>query len=87
MADYSSYSDTAAEPASSDPKDSEPDQEDEGTEGATFLAPKSSFGHDCKPGDVYRVEVLHSYEDELELRHLKSDGAKEPPTDDVSMKE
>ena len=86
MADYSSYSDTAAEPASPDTKDSDADQEDEDTQGVTFLAPKSAFGKDCKPGDVYRVEVLHSYESELELRQVKDENAKEPPTDDVSMK-
>jgi hypothetical protein len=63
------------------PKD---DQED----GETALLPKSFFeGQSLEPGQQYYVEVVRSYEDEVEVKYphkVKEEG--EPDADDAGSK-
>lgn len=90
---YDSYSDSAAPSEASGTDDETSGKTDEKTEDSedTALVPKSIFGgHDCKPGDRYTVEVVHSYEDDLEIKlagKSSDKGEPEPGMDDVSLKE
>lgn len=62
------------------PKPDAPEGEEGGDEN-TFLAPKSSFGGDCKVGDTYTVKVVASMDDEIELSPVKEDKKPEPESD------
>lgn len=51
--------------------DLKPEGDDESMEGETGLVSKSVFGNkDYKPGDKCEFEVVHVYDDELEVRHV-----------------
>jgi hypothetical protein len=57
--------------------DQSPD-ENEQPEGETALLPKSLLGGgDCQPGEKISLEVVHVYEDEVEVRPVKGDEEKE----------
>ena len=67
----------------------EPDEKDE-SDSETFLAPKSAFGsYKCKVGDVKKFEVVHEYEDEVELKYLgkesKAKSEEGPSMDKANM--
>jgi len=53
----------------------------------TALLPKSLFeGYECNPGDRIEMEVVHSYEDEKEVKFvkkLKGDGKSEESGSDM----
>ena len=59
------------------PKDTDEGSDDGGSgmeEGGvqTALLPKSLFdGYECNPGDRIEMEVVHSYEDEKEVKFVK----------------
>lgn len=61
---------------------------DKEKDGETALLPKSFFeGQELKPGEQYYVEIVRSYEDEVEVRYphkVKEEG--EPDTDDANSK-
>jgi hypothetical protein len=47
---------------------------DEQPEGETALLPKSLLGGgDCQPGERINLEVVHVYEDEVEVKPVKGD--------------
>jgi len=47
-----------------------PEKEQKEDEGETALLPKSFFeGQTLKPGEQYYVEIVRSYEDEVEVRY------------------
>lgn len=73
MANYDSYSD--AGPSTAEPAEDEPsgDEKAEDTEENSALLPKSLFGHDCRPGDQYTVEVTDTFEDEVAVKYVRSD--------------
>lgn len=67
--DESSPSQSSDDESQESPEqDNAQEESDEGDEGETALLPKSLFGGDCKPGDKYTVEVVHVYDDELEVK-------------------
>ncbi|MDB6108313.1 MAG: hypothetical protein JWR69_63 [Pedosphaera sp.] len=65
----------AAEP----PEDQNPGEK---AEGETALLPKSLLGGgDCQPGEKISLEVVHVYEDEVEVKMVNGeDGEKSPGT-------
>lgn len=82
-----SYSNTAAEPSTDATNDTGSDTDNEAAEDKDenlALLPKSLFGHDCKPGDRYTVEVTETFEDEIAVKHVRSGKSDKP--NDVSMK-
>lgn len=66
---------------------SAPAEKEEGDdEGETFLAPKSAFyGKELKPGTRKTVEIVATYDDEVELRCRKK--SKDDDSDDDSDEE
>ena len=56
------------EPMSNEP--GEPPHKESEEKGETALLPKSFFeGQEIKPGEQYYVEIVRSYEDEVEVRY------------------
>lgn len=56
-------------------------------EGETALLPKSFFeGQDLKPGEQYYVEVVRSYEDEVEVRYPHKVKDEEPEEQSANSK-
>lgn len=52
------------------PDSPEKPMEKKDEDGATALLPKSFFeGQELKPGEQYYVEIVRSYEDEVEVRY------------------
>ena len=61
-------SDTAANES---PKDSKQTSESPDTE--TTLIPRSMVGDDCKVGGKITLEIVHEYEDEIEVKCCKDE--------------
>lgn len=60
---------------------------DDSEEGETALLPKSFFeGKDLKPGEQYYVEIVRSYEDEVEVKYPHKVKDEEPAADDANSK-
>jgi hypothetical protein len=64
--------DAGAEAAAAEsPEDQDPEGQ---PEGETALLPKSLLGGgDCQPGEKINLEVVHVYEDEVEVKPVKGD--------------
>ena len=64
---YPGMSDDESSPSET-PDPDKPEKKEE--EGETALLPKSFFeGQTLKPGEQYYVEIVRSYEDEVEVRY------------------
>lgn len=63
------------------PESEEPKMEGEDDGAITTLIPKSMFG-DAKVGDVVRVKIVASLEDELEVEPVSGEEKKEKPERD-----
>jgi hypothetical protein len=74
MADSMYDSDESEKPAA--PEEHESKEQESGEE--TALLPKSFFaGKDIEPGSKCEVEVVHVYQDEVEVRYVKHDKKKD----------
>ena len=66
-------------------KSNESDKPDKKEDGETALLPKSFFeGQELKPGQQYYVEIVRSYEDEVEVKYphkIKEEGEGEESAD------
>lgn len=62
------YPDGPEDKAASKPEDSEE---------KNFLIPKSAFGGECKPGDIYKIKVVSVLDDELEVEPAGEDKKEE----------
>jgi hypothetical protein len=70
MATDSNYPGMDDEASPFETPDDAPEKEHKEDEGATALLPKSFFeGKDIKPGEQYYVEIVRSYEDEVEVKY------------------
>ena len=74
-----------AEPSKTPETPDKPEDKEEG--GETALLPKSFFeGQELKAGEQYYVEVVRSYEDEVEVRYPHKVKESEPEADDANSK-
>lgn len=86
MADnmYPGMDDEASPSETPDTPDNPKEDKDEGE---TALLPKSFFeGQDLKPGEQYYVEVVRSYEDEVEVRYPHKVKDDEPEEESANSK-
>jgi hypothetical protein len=60
------YDDSPAAAPGADPAENAEPKADEGSE--TFIAPKSAFTKELKPGDKCDVEVVRVHEDSIEFK-------------------
>jgi hypothetical protein len=78
-----------AEPSEA-PSDGDSDMKgkDADKDGETALLPKSFFeGQSLKPGDQFYVEVVRSYEDEIEVKYGKKESMSEEKSPDDKLSE
>lgn len=69
-----------------DKSDDKP-KDDPEVEEKSFLIPRSAFGDDCKPGDIYKVKVLSVLDEELEVEPAGEDSKEEKEEKDEGDKE
>ena len=75
MPDTDYYPEPESDSAANEPsEDSKQTTESPSTE--TTLIPKSMLGDDCKVGGEITLEIVHEYEDEIEVKCCKSDKGK-----------
>lgn len=68
-----------------EPNAQEKGAKDEAPEENTFLAPKSAVKKDANPGDKCEFEIVHVYEDEVELKWVKDGEYDKPKAMDEAM--
>lgn len=56
-------------------------KEDPEVEEKSFLIPRSAFGDNCEPGDIYKVKVLSVLDEELEVEPAGHDKKEEKESD------
>jgi hypothetical protein len=78
-------------PEDSEPVEASSEVKKDGGSGAdeggvqTALIPKSMLmGYECKPGDKITLEVVHLYEDEVEVKFLGKEKGGEPESKESS---
>jgi len=73
------YDDAPAQAAAPGADDNAKPKADEGSE--TFIAPKSAFSKELKPGDKCDVEVVQVHEDSIEFKGCSGDDEHEEMSD------
>lgn len=79
------YEDGAEAPETEESPAEESKERESGEE--TALLPKSLFsGKDIEPGSKCEVEIVHVYDDEVEVKYVPH-GTKEEPKEEPSMRD
>lgn len=87
---YDSESDDESSPsqAESDESSDTSKRDKDDDDGNTALLPKSIFGgHKCKVGDIKKFKIVALYDDEAEVKYIRSDKKDDDKDDESDSKE
>lgn len=77
-----------AEVSETVPTPEQPESKENETGEETALLPKSLFsGKDIEPGSKCEVEIVHVYEDEVEVKYVPHGTKEDKPKEEISMRE